>query len=42
MPDDPKIDAERITIYDSVHIPPGEKVPERITFYSVRMGSSVW
>src|SRR4051794_27017678 len=32
MADDPKIHAERITIYDSVHIPPGEKIPERITF----------
>lgn len=30
--DEPKVHAERITIYDSVRIPPGEKVPERIVF----------
>jgi hypothetical protein len=32
MPDEPKIHAERITIYDSVHIRAGEKLPERIVF----------
>ena len=33
MSDERKIHAERSTIYDSVHIPPGREVPERIVFW---------
>src|ERR1035441_6662775 len=29
---EPKVDARPITIYDSVHIPPGTALPNRITF----------